>query len=141
MEVPTSGYQLDSDIDIAESFSGLQVAAEDNRAAHPRQKAIIGVQGLDSFEKFDKQALGSGPMQRLGRRRTPEANTFVSEAPLPSAARESCPEAHRLDEAGCPQAGNQALRVLLRQLQLLPNEIQREGTFQTSASEHAANPR
>jgi hypothetical protein len=141
MEVPTSRYQFDSDIDIPEPLSGLQVAAKDDRAAHSRQKAIIGVQFLDSFEKPDKQALGSGPMQRLGRSRTPETNTFVSEAPLPSAARESCPEANRLDKAGCPQAGNQALRALLRQLQLLPNEIQRQGTFQTSASKHAADPR
>ena len=70
MEVSTSRYQFDSDIDVAEPLSGLQVAAEDDRATHPRQKAIIGVQDLDSFEKFDKQALGSRPMQGLGRRRT-----------------------------------------------------------------------
>jgi hypothetical protein len=141
MEVSASRYQLDSDINVAEPLSGLQVAAEDDCAAHPCQKAIIGVQERDSFEKFGKQAIGSRPMQSLRRRRTPEANTFVSEAPLPSAARESRSEAHRLYKTVCPQTGNQALRVLLRQLQLFPNEIQCKGTFQTGTSERAANPR
>jgi hypothetical protein len=88
MDVSTTRYQLNSDIDVAEPLSGLQVAAEDDCAAHPRQKAIIGVQELDSFEKFGKQAIGSRAMQRLGRRSAPEANTFVGEAPLPSAARD-----------------------------------------------------